>query len=258
DFDSFLLQINNAVQKTFYQTFREKAQSFFSLDESQVEALIANIKENLDEGSFKFVVLMDAIHDQLKDLILYMNQNSKFDIYGVELEYYKHEGFEIIIPKLFGSEVKKDIPTKRSNTTFISDEEFISLYKTIGLDKKIQELLDLQKSIQNGEIKYEGWNADRMPKTINFFYRIPAGTRMSLVLSIGYYRETPYQTLDFWLYDKDIEKRVLSAIRNSFSIESNFLKPDVKFGIVARWPIKEFTKDKLLAFFSSVSKGNKI
>lgn len=135
---------------------RERAQSFFSLEEDQVEILLINISENLNEGSFKFVVLMDTIHDQLKDLILYMNQNSKFDIYGVELEYYKHEEFEVIIPKLFGAEIKKDISRKRSNTTFISDQEFISLYKTIGFEKKMQEILDFQKSIQDDEIRI--WN----------------------------------------------------------------------------------------------------
>jgi hypothetical protein len=51
---------------------------------------------------------MDAIDDRLKDLIVYINQNSQFDIYAVQMEYYKFEKYEIMIPKLFGVEVKKD------------------------------------------------------------------------------------------------------------------------------------------------------
>jgi hypothetical protein len=52
---------------------------------------------------------MDKIHSQLKDLIVFINQNSRFDIFGVEMEYYKYQDYEIMIPRLFGSEVKKEV-----------------------------------------------------------------------------------------------------------------------------------------------------
>ena len=38
-----------------------------------------------------------------------MNQNSQFSIYAVELEYYVHEGYEILVPHVFGAESKKKI-----------------------------------------------------------------------------------------------------------------------------------------------------
>jgi len=76
--------------------------------------LFDNFKRNLNEGNFKFVVLMDKLHSQLKDLIIFINQNSQFDIYAVEVEYYKYESYEILIPKLFGAEVKKDVTTQTS------------------------------------------------------------------------------------------------------------------------------------------------
>ena len=72
-------------------------------------------KANLNDGVFHFVVLMDKIDDRLKDLIRFVNQNSQFDIYAVEFEYYKHESQEIIIPKIFGAEVKKDIAVSTSS-----------------------------------------------------------------------------------------------------------------------------------------------
>ena len=52
---------------------------------------------------------MDQMDDRMKDLIIYVNQNSQFDIYAVEMEFYKYEQYEIMIPKLFGGEVKKNI-----------------------------------------------------------------------------------------------------------------------------------------------------
>lgn len=74
-----------------------------------MDAIIDTAHTNLNNGVFHFVVLMDKLDDRLKDLILYVNQNSQFDIYAVEFEYYKHDIHEIIIPKIFGTEVKKDI-----------------------------------------------------------------------------------------------------------------------------------------------------
>lgn len=157
DFDSFLLMINNSVQEAFNQTVRERIQSFFSLDEDSSEALISSMAENLNGGNFRFVVLMDTLHDRLKDLILYMNQNSKFDIYGVELEYYKHNDFEIMIPKLFGAEVKKDV----SKTTTPS-----------GRRKKWDEVLfmeDLAQKLENPESAHKLFNVSKeVASTINW------------------------------------------------------------------------------------------
>jgi hypothetical protein len=105
DFDNFIELLNRHTSKQFDSSFQQKYVEFFDKDDIG-DSLIA-IKDNLNSGNIKFVILMDTLHDQLKDLIVYVNQNSQFDIYAVELEYYKHDEFEIVIPKLFGDEVKK-------------------------------------------------------------------------------------------------------------------------------------------------------
>ena len=56
---------------------------FFELTEEHTENLVENIENNFKEGNFKFIILMDQIGERLKDLIIYMNQNSKFDIYDL-------------------------------------------------------------------------------------------------------------------------------------------------------------------------------
>lgn len=108
--DEFIAQLNSHAQKTFGDGFAAKYADFFELDDATTNIEI--IINNLNNGNIKFVVMMDKLHDSLKDLILYVNQNSKFDIYAVELEYYKHAEFEIMIPRLFGNEVKKDVASK--------------------------------------------------------------------------------------------------------------------------------------------------
>lgn len=110
DFSDFLTKIDSGAQKKFGISMNQKISEFFGFEEdSQTEDLIENVKQNLNKGIFRFVVLMDHLEDRLKDLILFINKNSQFDVYAVELEYYKFKDHELMIPKLFGNEVKKDI-----------------------------------------------------------------------------------------------------------------------------------------------------
>lgn len=116
DFGEFISILDNHTKKVFGVTANEKIKDFFELSDEEVEILTENAKRSLDEGKFKFVVLMDKLEDRLRDLILYVNQNSQFDVYAVELEYYKHGEYEIMIPKLYGAEVKKDINVMSSTS----------------------------------------------------------------------------------------------------------------------------------------------
>ena len=109
DFNEFTEILNQETQKKFNLAFQEKIEEFFEIDSEQSELTLDAIRKNLNEGNIKFVILMDSIDERLKDLIIYINQNSQFDIYAVQLEYYKFEQYEIMIPKLFGVEVKKNI-----------------------------------------------------------------------------------------------------------------------------------------------------
>lgn len=112
EFSELLSSLDAAGDKQWRMTFRDKLAEFFSLDEEGVDDLTESMRTNLDEGSFKFVVLMDKLEERLKDLVTYVNQNSQFDIYAVELDYYKHDIYEIVIPRIFGDEVKKDVKSK--------------------------------------------------------------------------------------------------------------------------------------------------
>ena len=117
DFNEFQRNLDLHTQKIFGLTTNQKIKEFFSLTDEEVENTVDKARTNLNDGVFHFVVLMDKLDDRLKDLILYVNQNSQFDIYAVQLEYYTHETYEIIIPKIFGAEVKKDIGVKSASNS---------------------------------------------------------------------------------------------------------------------------------------------
>ena len=111
DFGEFLSALEQASQAKWNLGFEEKLQQFFSLEDSQTELLLGAMRGNLHDGRLRFVILMDTVEDRLKDLITYVNQNSQFDIFAVQLEYYRHDEYEIMIPRLFGAEVKKEVGT---------------------------------------------------------------------------------------------------------------------------------------------------
>lgn len=122
DFSDFTTALEASVQEKFKVSLNQRLKDFFGLDDEGVATLLESVRRNLHEGNFRFVVLMDKLHDRLKDLIVFLNQNSKFDIFAVELEYYKYEDYEIMIPKLFGAEVKKDVGISSSGPRHQWDE----------------------------------------------------------------------------------------------------------------------------------------
>lgn len=107
DFDDFFQKIDALTNKNFHVSLEQLLRDSFNVTEEEIQDIYNMMKTNLSEGSFKFVVLMDEIHRELKDIIQFLNHNSNFDIYAVELEFYKFDQYEIMIPKLFGSEIKK-------------------------------------------------------------------------------------------------------------------------------------------------------
>ncbi len=134
DFRKFLGILDKGIATKFATSFEEKAKAFFELDGEEFAALLEILEDNLKEGNFKFVVLMDELEDRLKDLILFVNQNSSFDIFAVELEYYNHDQFEIVIPRLFGTEVKKRVLGSSSKRKVWNEVDF-----TIQVRERLKE-----------------------------------------------------------------------------------------------------------------------
>jgi len=137
DFSEFLSLLDSEIQDKFNLTFSEKAKDFFGLTDEQSSIQLDAMQRNLREGNLKFVILMDSMEERLKDLIIYVNQNSQFDIYAVELEYYKFNDYEIMIPKIFGVEVKKNIGTTASAKRFKWDEAKFLNYAKQNLSQDI-------------------------------------------------------------------------------------------------------------------------
>ena len=177
DFNIFLEVLNSETQKNFNLDFQDKVKEFFGIDEEQLKILMQSLQNNLNVGNLKFVILMDAMDERLKDLIIYINQNSQFDIYAVQMEYYKHNEFEIMIPKIFGVEVKKNIKTKATaNARKQWDEEsFVSQSKEkLGADS--QKIVDFYDYFKNSVDKINFGTGVKNASFAPIFYKLSKTT----------------------------------------------------------------------------------
>lgn len=211
DFTDFLLQLDRHVQSQFDMTTTEKLQEFFALEIDDIDLLINNIQNNLGNGIFKFVVLMDNLHKQLKDLIAFLNRNSQFDIYAVELEYYKHNKYEIIIPKMFGTEVKKDVVSTKTGSNARRRWDKTSYWQEVNstLDsKKIHALQKLYNwSVENADEITWGTGAARGSFSPRF-------THISSLSFISVFSDGTLQ-VSYGYLPEDIEVR--KRLRNTLS-----------------------------------------
>lgn len=238
DFDEFVGVLDTEVKKRFGMSFKEKIRAFFKLEDEGLEYLMQNLKNNLDDGNLKFVILMDSMDERLKDLILYVNQNSQFDIYAVRLECYRYDDYEIMIPKIFGVEVKKKIKSTNENRRKIWDE-----------DSFINQTRELLKDQSNFVIKVFEYFKDKGEKinwgsgkiTASFS---PIINKFDKTISPFTFCSNGDIFIKFnWIYGKAVNKELVKKIAEKFFREME------KIGL-------EFTSDSLLLKSEFTIKSN--
>lgn len=120
---SFRERLEHATRRTLGTDLLTKIRDAFGIDAEAAEKLLTTTEAQVKEGEFRFVVLMDHLDDRLKNLISFINQNSRFDVYGIELEFYSFDDYEITIPKLYGAEARKEVTTSRGTARSVWTEE---------------------------------------------------------------------------------------------------------------------------------------
>jgi len=225
DFNEFLSILDEHTQKIFKLKATEKIKEFFQIGDEEVSVLLEKTRTNLNDGIFNFVILMDNLDDRLKDLILFVNQNSQFDIYAVLFEYYKHAEYEIIIPKIFGTEVKKDIAVSKSNSprktwtevTLLEDakdkyseEEFIAFKRIYDFSKQSAD------EVRFGTGMYASFSPIFQKFCDKSLYTLGTDGRLSFNFH--------------WIDDKDFSQKYKNALESiGFTIPTNFneVRPSV-------------------------------
>ncbi len=226
NFSEFLGALEEDVIKKFNIGFNQKLKNFFEAEDDEISVIIESMEQNLRNGNFRFVVLMNKLHAELKDLIVFINQNSKFDIFAVELEYYRHAEYEIIIPRIFGAEVKKDISVGKRATKRWDDTSFIEYAKAKITDKKIlTTLLDLYafgKETADDIHFGTGMDAGRVA------FRVKYSETEGGMIPIFRLKNTGAIKINFW-----IAKRISG--KSGGVLEETFLKKLLTLPTVKEW-----------------------
>jgi len=230
DFSEFQNRLDEEVRKKFSLGLEEKIKDFFKLEDEQVISIFETMRNNLHDGSIKFVILMDSIDDKLKNLIVYINQNSQFDIYAVQMEYYKFESYEIIIPKIFGVEVKKTVGNKSySNTRTTWDEQSFIAQTKEKLKTDAEKIISIYGYLKDNSdsIKWGTGNAngsfspiiDKLSKTISPFSIYSDGTIL-----------VKFEWLENHA-DKNIVENYYNIFVEELKIKTTIISTDKKFKI---------------------------
>jgi hypothetical protein len=104
----FVVKLEENALQALHRSARQSIAKEFELNPEEADRLLTNAAQSIHEGRFNFVVLMDHIDDNLKNLITFVNANTVFTIYGVEFEVYGiDEESTLAIPRLYGAETLK-------------------------------------------------------------------------------------------------------------------------------------------------------
>jgi hypothetical protein len=119
----FIAKLEERGRRILERGIRAEIEAAFELDGEETGQLLEHAAENVAAGRIGFVVLMDYIDDDLKTLIAFVNANSEFAIYGVELEFYELDAdTKLAIPRLYGAETPRKGAGKALET--VRDEAF--------------------------------------------------------------------------------------------------------------------------------------
>lgn len=235
NFNDFRTDLEKNCQEEFKQGLRERLKKHFEeLDDAGIDETFDTLQKNIEDGNFKFVVVMDELHEDLKDIIRFINKSSNFTIYAVELEQYEHKDEAIIIPKLYGAEGKKSRGGARPKA---SEQELLRIAQENGVGDLYEHLLEeLRKYLRKEHIDYNR-------KVFSLNGKVLCGIRpadSSKEKGLRFY-------INYWLYENNPneEQRELGTQLKNFLTHLLGTEPE-RVGFGDEWNFK--SKEEIDAF----------
>jgi hypothetical protein len=214
DYSEIERVIDQAVNQKFGKPFRQKLMDFFGINDEQVGGVISRFDTDLTSGRFTFIVLMDRIHDQLKDLITFINANSRFVLLGCEMDFYRYEELDILIPKLYGTETKKTPPARQKWDEHRFFEDIVRLGRPV--EKKIRELYEYAQQTAD----HISWGTGAFRGSFNPKYEQISGRSLFTVFSDGVLQ------INFgWLNDDESTLEIRKQLKDALTERARLTFP---------------------------------
>ena len=145
----------------------DRLSRFLDTDDVGSQDQLMTIANALSAGRFTAIVLMDRLEQRLRDLINFLNENSSFQVLAAELDYYKHDGSEIVSPRLFGAEARRKTGTAQSKERKDPEEWFANWKRQYG-----ETSADCWQSFAEAVLKsgISGVTIDHFPSGMPYLY----------------------------------------------------------------------------------------
>jgi len=111
------------------------------------EAFCKAVSENLSAGSFRLILAVDTITDELKRIVTYLNSHTdaRVQVLALELSYMEHNDFQILLPTTYGAE--GTAPKVALDQTRLLEEKYnrlaiLSSRESIKEARRLMEILE--------------------------------------------------------------------------------------------------------------------
>ena len=202
--DEFIKKLDSHIKEKENTTLKDKL-SLLSIEDEEKEDFIEIMKDNFNNKAYKFFIVMDKVPEEVKNIIIFLNEISMIDIYAVELEYYEDNDIKIVIPKLIGLVSKKELVS--SETRIWDKESFFDAIKEEVNDEQIKSIFyELYRFAEENSC-FSPWTGRPTKSKLFRFYYTKEGKRKCLFYvvhegsnngSIKFYH--------FYKYFKDLNK----------------------------------------------------
>lgn len=94
--------------------------------------LIETIEQRLAKGQFNIVLAVDVINAGLRRIVEFLNDRTADDVsvVALQLQYAKHDGVEILVPAVYGSELAQVKAAKAEDHQIWSEDDVMSYLKS--------------------------------------------------------------------------------------------------------------------------------
>ena len=112
-YDEFDAVVQRREGQPLAELVRQRLEEEGSVEDWLEEDFRAGMVETLRKGTFRLIIAVDEVTDELRRVIQYLNTSGPagFNIYGLEMRYFANDQTELLVPQLMGMTVHKSTMT---------------------------------------------------------------------------------------------------------------------------------------------------
>lgn len=121
------------------------------------------VARSLDRGDFRLIIAVDQLTDVLKQTVLYLNDRAAFSVLAAEMRRVRHDGVEMLAPRVFGEEAARRKLPQRSSSPTVRDADTVIVAATLArpeFERLGAYICQPKRSFRDG-IRYLGFYTER-------------------------------------------------------------------------------------------------